>query len=40
MKVVVLLMLIGVIVAISHIPGRRQAKPAAPVPAEPLATNV
>jgi hypothetical protein len=32
MKIVVLLMLIGVIVGVSHVPGRQQAKPATPVP--------
>jgi len=32
MKIVVLLMLIGAIVGMSHVANRRQAKPAAPVP--------
>jgi hypothetical protein len=38
MKIIVLLMLIGAIVGVSHVPNRRQAKPAMPpadsVPAE------
>jgi hypothetical protein len=32
MKIIVLMMLIGVIVGFSHVPGRRQAKPAAAMP--------
>jgi hypothetical protein len=40
MKIYVLLMLIGVILAFSQLPIRRQAKASAPVPPDSIAASV
>jgi len=40
MKICLLLMLIGVIVGISYLPGRRQADAAAPIPPDSVPVNV